>query len=148
MGSSTKTKTDENREEWRYKMKKRRMRIMACVLCASMSLGMLAGCGSKEDSGDGGSGEKVTLTLAASQNWITDVDRELAEALGQKDAEIEVCRQNLDNSNEKIKELEQKIDRLQVAGAFEASAADVKEARQNIARLVREIDKCITLLND
>lgn len=80
MGTSTKTETDENREEWRYKMKKRRMRIMACVLCASMSLGMLAGCGSKEDSGDGGSGEKVTLTLAASQNWITDVDRELAEA--------------------------------------------------------------------
>lgn len=61
-------------------MKKRKMRIMACLLCAAMSVGMLAGCGSKDDSGEGGNGEKVTLTLAASQNWITDVDRELAEA--------------------------------------------------------------------
>ena len=54
----------------------------------------------------------------------------------------------MNNSINKIKELEQKIDKLQLAGAFEASAADVKEARQNIGRLVREIDKCISLLND
>ena len=81
MGTSTKNEDGiKHREEWRYKMKKRKMRIMACVLCAAMSVGMLAGCGSKGDSGDGGSGEKVTLTLAASQNWIVDVDRELAEA--------------------------------------------------------------------
>lgn len=91
--------------------------------------------------------KKIELLISRYETLLVR-NRELAEALGQKDAEIEVCRHNLDNSNEKIKELEQKIDRLQVAGAFEASAADVKEARQNIARLVREIDKCITLLND
>lgn len=75
-------------------------------------------------------------------------NRELEEALGRKDAEIMAFKENLDNSNNKIKELEQKIDKLQLAGAFEASATDVREARQNIGRLVREIDRCITLLND
>ena len=75
-------------------------------------------------------------------------NRDLEQALGKKDAEIEDCRAKLNNSNNKIKELEQKIDKLQLAGAFKASAADVKEARQNIGRLVREIDKCISLLND
>lgn len=61
-------------------MKKRRMTIVACMLCATMAAGMMAGCGSKEKEADGGSEkEKVTLTLAASQNWIVDVDRELAE---------------------------------------------------------------------
>lgn len=60
-------------------MKKRRNAIIACVLCVSMTAGLLAGCGSS-GSGDGSKGDKVTLTFAASQNWIVDVDRELAEA--------------------------------------------------------------------
>ncbi len=76
------------------------------------------------------------------------VNRELEDVLAQRETEIKAYRDKLDNSNNKIKELEQKIDKLQLAGAFEASAADVKEAKQNIGRLVREIDKCISLLND
>ena len=72
----------------------------------------------------------------------------MQDELGRKDSEIEAYRERLDNSNNKIKELEEKIDKLQLAGAFEASAVDVKEARQNISRLVREIDKCISLLNN
>lgn len=58
------------------------------------------------------------------------------------------CRKKLETSNNKIKELEQKIDNLQLIEAFKASTVDVKEAKQNIGRLVREIDKCIALLND
>lgn len=65
------------------------MKIAACLLCASMTAGLLAGCGNGSGNGStdegnsnesgGKDGEKVTLTLAASQNWIVDVDRELAE---------------------------------------------------------------------
>ena len=50
--------------------------------------------------------------------------------------------------NNKIKELEQKIDDLQMTGAFETSNSDIKDARQNIGKLVKELDKCIALLND
>jgi len=46
-----------------------------------------------------------------------------------------------------ISELEQKVNRLQMAEAFKASSADVKEAKQRIGKLIREIDKCIALLN-
>ncbi|HIZ87076.1 MAG TPA: hypothetical protein IAC03_02820 [Candidatus Coprenecus pullistercoris] len=74
--------------------------------------------------------------------------RELRQELERKDSEIAEYKDKLENSNNKIKELEQKIDKLQMAGAFEASAVDVKEAKQNINRLVREIDRCISLLND
>ncbi len=90
---------------------------------------------------------KLELLISRYEN-LKARNRDLEQALGKKDAEIEDCRAKLNNSNNKIKELEQKIDKLQLAGAFEASAADVKEARQNIGRLVREIDKCISLLND
>lgn len=47
-----------------------------------------------------------------------------------------------------IKELEKKISRLQMAEAFKASSADVKEAKQKISKLIKEIDKCIALLNN
>ena len=47
----------------------------------------------------------------------------------------------------KIIELEQKINRLQIAGAFKTSSADVREAKQKVAKLIKEIDKCIALLN-
>ena len=90
---------------------------------------------------------KLELLISRYEN-LKARNRDLEQALGKKDAEIEDCSAKLNNSNNKIKELEQKIDKLQLAGAFEASAADVKEARQNIGRLVREIDKCISLLND
>lgn len=61
---------------------------------------------------------------------------------------LEKCKQSLENSNNKIKELEQKIDNLQLIEAFKTSSGDVREAKQNIGKLVREIDKCISLLND
>ena len=44
-------------------------------------------------------------------------------------------------------ELEQRVNRLQMAEAFKASSADVKEAKQKIGKLIKEIDKCIALLN-
>lgn len=90
---------------------------------------------------------KLELLISRYEN-LKARNRDLEQALGKKDAEIEDCRAKLNNSNNKIKELEQKIDKLQLAGAFETSAIDVKEARQNINRLVREIDKCISLLSN
>ena len=41
-----------------------------------------------------------------------------------------------------------KEDQLQLTNAFEASSEDVKEAKQKIGRLGKEIDKCISMLND
>lgn len=84
-------------------MKGRIKKLLACGLCFSMAMGMLAGCGSdnksnagekdnqkvnadKEEDTDqdkgneeGDKGTGKTITLAASQNWIVDVDRALAE---------------------------------------------------------------------
>ncbi|HIZ84997.1 MAG TPA: DivIVA domain-containing protein [Candidatus Coprenecus stercoravium] len=90
---------------------------------------------------------KIEHFISRYENLLAE-NRRMRELVERKESEIADYRSRLDNSNNKIKELEQKIDRLQIAGAFEASAVDVKEARQNIGRLVREIDKCIALLNN
>ena len=45
-----------------------------------------------------------------------------------------------------ITELERTIDNLKLADAFKAGNADNTEARKKIDKLIKEIDKCITLM--
>lgn len=44
-------------------------------------------------------------------------------------------------------ELEERYSRLKLAKVLEASDAEVHEAKTKVNRMVREIDKCIALLN-
>ncbi|BDX39605.1 hypothetical protein CYCD_29600 [Tenuifilaceae bacterium CYCD] len=46
-----------------------------------------------------------------------------------------------------FEELEERYSRLKLAKAVEASDAEVHEAKIKVNRMVREIDKCIALLN-
>lgn len=61
---------------------------------------------------------------------------------------LAASQQELGTSKNTIKELEKKLEQLQLTNAFKASSQDIKEAKQRIAKIVREIDKCISLLND
>ena len=54
----------------------------------------------------------------------------------------------LNSSINNVKELEDKVNKLQLVEAFKTSSQDVKEAKQKIGKMVKEIDKCIALLND
>ena len=47
---------------------------------------------------------------------------------------------------EQILELERTIDNLKLADAFKSGNADNTEARKKIDRLIKEIDRCITLM--
>ena len=66
---------------------------------------------------------------------------------------IELLAENRRNKDEiarqyeKIRELEEKNKKLQLAGAFKSSSAGTNDAKLKIGRIVREIDKCIALLN-
>lgn len=62
--------------------------------------------------------------------------------------ELEGCLNELENKNGRIKELEKKVELMQLGDAFKASSEDVKEAKKKIGKIVREIDKCISMLND
>jgi len=46
-----------------------------------------------------------------------------------------------------INELEQRVHKLQLTEAFKASGTEVLEAKQKVTKLIKEIDKCIALLN-
>lgn len=62
--------------------------------------------------------------------------------------QLQDSQQELETSKKTIKELKDKLELQQLTNAFRGSSQDIKEAKQRIARIVREIDKCISLLND
>jgi predicted nucleic acid-binding Zn-ribbon protein len=61
--------------------------------------------------------------------------------------ENEAIRQNLQERNQRIKELETKYERIKLSGALLGEGENANEAKKKITELVREIDRCVALLN-
>ncbi|NLT04535.1 MAG: hypothetical protein GXY09_11815 [Bacteroidales bacterium] len=69
-------------------------------------------------------------------------EKEVLEGtLANKDKALEAAQQNLS-------ELEARYDNLKLAGLVSFGKKDVKEAQQTLSSIVREIDKCIELINE
>ena len=78
---------------------------------------------------------------------ISLYERGAAENLALK-RENARLKADLEECSNILKEKEEKLDKIVLANAFATSGENVKEARQKIARIVKEIDKCISLLNN
>ena len=81
---------------------------------------------------------KEILTLISLYEKAKREKDEIRNELEQKKAEAE-------RYLKLIKELEKQIDNLKLKNAFLATSGD-EEAKERIDRLIREIDKCIALL--
>ncbi len=66
------------------------------------------------------------------------------EQLKKKSIELEE-KLKLDDS--RLNDLEEKYNKLKISKALIASSNDVHDAKLKVNRMVREIDKCIALLN-
>ncbi len=66
------------------------------------------------------------------------------EALLQENRSLQ---EELHREREFITVLKEKNKQLQLAEAFKASSVDTNDAKMKIGRIVKEIDKCISLLN-
>ncbi len=53
----------------------------------------------------------------------------------------------LEKSNSSYAQLEERFNNLKISKSLEASSEDVHETKVRINQIVREIDKCIALLN-
>jgi chromosome segregation ATPase len=61
--------------------------------------------------------------------------------------ENELIKGNLQEKEEKIKQLEIKYERVRLSGALLGEGENAVEAKKKINELVREIDRCVALLN-
>jgi predicted nucleic acid-binding Zn-ribbon protein len=59
----------------------------------------------------------------------------------------QVLKTVLHEKDEKVKELETKYDRIKLSGALMGEGEHASEAKKKITELVREIDRCVALLN-
>lgn len=61
-------------------------------------------------------------------------------------AELEQSRNQNETYRKQIIELERQIDNLKLTEAFMAGGADTSAAKKKIDRLMKEIDRCISLM--
>lgn len=80
--------------------------------------------------------------------------RQLMMAYGRLKRDNAGLREELLDTKEKLKSTEEKLEQakrdystLRTARLIEVSGNDAKDARARIAQLIREVDKCIALIN-
>ena len=89
----------------------------------------------------------VTNLKSRIEKIISKYELALSENISLKE-QLQKALVEIEEKDDKIKSLEQKVEQMQLADAFSASTGDVKEARKRIGKIVKEIDKCISMLND
>jgi len=72
---------------------------------------------------------------------------ELEEEKLQLEEKVNVLNQQIGQLNQEKSELSQKIEHLKLASHILSGVDENREAKQKINKLIREIDKCIALLN-
>lgn len=73
---------------------------------------------------------------------------EMQKELDAERSERESLQRALRNRGEELEELENNYNKLQLSGAIKGDEESARLARKRINNLVREIDKCIALLNN
>lgn len=75
------------------------------------------------------------ITLRKLKGHIEQIISKYELALSENESlkgELERCRTELENKGDRIKELEKKVELMQLGDAFKASSEDVKEAKRKI----------------
>ena len=67
---------------------------------------------------------------------------------GDLKASLSRCERELEKKDTKLKDLEKKIDTIRLKEAFLGTSEDKAQARRKVARLIKEIDACVALLNE
>ena len=82
--------------------------------------------------------QKITKLIAAYEGQKAECAR--------LSAELEQYKKQNEAYAQQIIELERQIDNLKLTEAFKASSGNSPEARKKIDSLIREIDRCISLM--
>ena len=85
--------------------------------------------------------------LRARVRLVAEKYRELEEAERKLNTENRELRERIRHSEQELNEIKGKYDTLKIAKSLLASSEDKHDARIRVNKMVREIDKCIALLN-
>ena len=92
-------------------------------------------------------GYEEYLLLRRSVEALVSEHEKLVELAAGLETELSVVKRQLAAKNEEVKELQARYERAKFSGAVLGSGEDPVTARKRVSELVREIDKCIALLD-
>ena len=92
-------------------------------------------------------GYEEYLLLRRSVEALIAEHEKLVELAAGLSNELSEARRLLAAKNEEVKELQARYERAKFSGAVLGSGEDAVTAKRRVSELVREIDKCIALLD-
>jgi phage shock protein A len=92
-------------------------------------------------------GYEEYLLLRRSVEALVSEHEKLRELAADLKNELSDVRRQLAEKNEEVKELQTRYERAKFTGAVLGNGDDAAKARKRVNELVREIDKCIALLD-
>jgi wobble nucleotide-excising tRNase len=90
--------------------------------------------------------EEYLLLKRSVENLVSEHGK-LIELTAGLENELSEARRQLAEKNEEVKELQARYERAKFSGAILGTGEDAVTARRRVSELVREIDKCIALLD-
>jgi wobble nucleotide-excising tRNase len=90
--------------------------------------------------------EEHLLLRRAVEALVSEHEKLIGLAAGLKN-ELSEARRQLAEKNEEVKELQARYERAKFSGAILGGGEEAVTARRRVSELVREIDKCIALLD-
>jgi len=90
--------------------------------------------------------EEYLLLRRSVEALVSEHEKLVELATGLKN-ELSEARRLLAEKNEEVKELQARYERAKFSGAILGGGEDAVTARRRVSELVREIDKCIALLD-
>ena len=91
--------------------------------------------------------EELIMLKKKVEELLGKFDESQRDMVGLKSENKELIKQ-LGEKEEEYLTLEEKYNKLQLSGAIKGDEESTRLARKRINKLVREIDKCIALLNN
>jgi len=91
--------------------------------------------------------KSIITELERRLSQLVDDHRKLAVLCGKVTAERDALKEEKRALEMKIRELDRELSKLQLADGLAGGNADKEKARARVNRLMREVDKCIALLN-
>ena len=90
--------------------------------------------------------EEYLLLRRSVESLVSEHER-LRELAAVLQNELSEARRQLAEKNEELKELQTRYERARFSGSLLGNGEDADTARRRVSELVREIDKCIALLD-
>ena len=87
------------------------------------------------------------MNIAAQVDRLIESHSALTRACSELTAERDSLRRENRTLTMHVKELQNRIERMQLGEALNGRGADKEEARARINRLLREVDRCIALID-